>query len=69
MKDFISQLKNIMQPVSRQEARKLVQKERKKNHACGIFGLGKCPENGNFDFKVYGNCARGRWDECQWYIN
>ena len=40
-----------------------------KNHACGIFGLGKCPENGNFDFKVYGNCARGRWDECQWYIN
>ena len=41
----------------------------KKNHACGIFGLGKCPENGNFDFKVYGNCARGRWDECQWYIN
>ena len=30
VKDFISQLKNIMQPVSRQEARKLVQKERKK---------------------------------------
>lgn len=65
---FYLTVKNIMQPVSRQEARKLVQKERK-NHACGIFGLGKCPENGNFDFKVYGNCARGRWDECQWYIN
>lgn len=30
VKDFISQLKNIMQPASRQEARKLVQKERKK---------------------------------------
>lgn len=68
MKDFISQLKNIMQPASRQEARKLVQKK-EKNHACGIFGLGKCPENGNFDFKVYGNCARGRWDEYQWRIN
>ena len=54
VKDFISQLKNIMQPASRQEARKLVQKKEKKFTHADIFGLGKCPENGNFDFKVYG---------------
>ncbi len=68
VKDFISQLKNIMQPVSRQEARKLVQRNEKKSRMRYIR-IGKVSENGNFDFKVYGNCARGRWDECQWYIN
>lgn len=68
VKDFISQLK-ISCSLCRVRKRENWFRRNEKNHACGIFGLGKCPENGNFDFKVYGNCARGRWDECQWYIN
>ncbi len=68
VKDFISQLKNIMQPASRQEARKLFRKKEKKSRMRYIR-IGKVSENGNFDFKVYGNCARGRWDEYQWRIN